>query len=394
MEVIIHNSIEALDEIIPEWEQVTNEFYEITIFQHIEWMKNWWELKKKNKEIIAYIVQIKKDNETIGVIPLYLSDKEFSNMRFRILRPIGVAHSDYLLPILSKKYMPEQLLRIAIQKIYADKDNWDCIHWGDVPEGSFFDLYLNKQIKEEKNKYIERKKTFYSPRLKLNKNIELVNDNISKKFLKGIRYYERKLKREGDLVYHSVTKEEEIEPIMKRHFEFHYERWKLTDTPSIYYTSPDEKQWLMNTIISLYRSGLLYLSYLTHNEDIAAIELGMADHRTRYLFMGTINPKFLNYSVGHIIVYKLVEEALAEGYEVMDFLTGEEEYKQKWGPVNKYKFEYLLFNTTSKSSLFRLINNSYYSTQFQQISLLKQILLKIWIRGCASIIGISDKYRK
>src|SRR5690625_378789 len=232
MKVIIHNRIEALNEIMPEWKKVTNDFYEITIFQNVEWMRNWWEHKKKSKEITAYIVQIKEENETIGVIPLYLSDKEFANIKFRILRPIGVAHSDYLLPILSKKYMPEHLLKIAIEKIYADKDNWDCIHWGDVPEDSIFDLYLNKQKKEKKHKYIKRKKAFYSPRVKLNKDIKLVESRMSKSFLKSIRYKKRKLKREGDLVYHRVTKEEDIEPIMNKHFKYHFERWKLMDTKS------------------------------------------------------------------------------------------------------------------------------------------------------------------
>src|SRR5690625_2993169 len=156
MEVIIHNHIEALDEIMPEWNKITSDFYEITIFQNINWMKNWWKHKKKTKKITAYIVQIKEENETIGVIPLYLSDKEFANKKFRILRPIGVAHSDYLLPIISKKYMPKQLLQIAIEKIYSDKANWDCIHWGDVPEDSMFDLYLTEQKRQAKHKWFGR----------------------------------------------------------------------------------------------------------------------------------------------------------------------------------------------------------------------------------------------
>lgn len=387
LKVIIHNHIEALEEIMPEWEQLTKGYFEITIFQHIDWMKNWWELKKKSKDITPYIMEIKDENNTVGIIPLYLSDKTFTNINFRILRPIGVAHSDYLIPILSKQYKPESLFNAMKKQLDRDKLYWDCIHWGDVPKGSILDMYLKKELKEQKN--IVRKKTYYSPRVTLNKDMDLVTDKISKKFLKGIRYYERKLKREGDLVYHRVKNEWEIEPIMDKHFEFHYDRWKNTETPSIYFKSKEEKEWLMNTIKSLFHKELLHLSYLTHNGEVAAIELGMADHRTRYLFMGTMNPKFLKYPIGHIIVYKLLEEACEKGYEVMDFLTGEEEYKQKWGPTNKDKIEYLLFNNSSKSALFRLINNTYYSKQFQEENIIKQTLFKLWIRGRVILLGFT-----
>src|SRR5690625_4940472 len=234
MDVIIHNRIEALEEIIPGYKQLKDEFREITMFQNVEWLKNWLNHKKKSKDVIPYIVDIRKENETIGVIPLYLSDKEFANIRFRILRPIGVDHSNYLIPILSKRFVPEQLIKIAMEKIYEDKRNWDCIHWGDLPKGSNFDSFFFNFRSHEKNKLVCRRKTSISPRLFLNKDFEKVREKYDQKLVKEILKKERRLKRDGRLTYNRVKEEAEIEPIMNAFFDMHCKRWANTDTPSRY----------------------------------------------------------------------------------------------------------------------------------------------------------------
>ncbi len=392
MKVTIHKHFEVIDEIFPEWEQLNNEFYDFTVFQSVEWMKIWWDLKENSREITPYIVEISKECKTIGIIPLYLSSKDFAKVKFRILRPIGVAYSNYLLPILSKKYLPEELIKIAMDKIYKDCKSWDCIHWGDIPKGSVFEKYLNKLTIGNQNKLIDKKEITFSPCVMLHQNLEKVKNNMSKSFLKGILYYERKLKREGDLQYHRVIKEQDIEPMMNMLFKFHEERWKLTDTPSIYKRNSDEKKWLMNIVKSLFNKGILYLTYLKHNDEIIAIELGMADAKTRYLLMGTMNPNFSKYPIGHIIVFKMIEEACIKGYEEMDFLSGVEPYKQKWGPINKKKFEYNFYNNSMKSSLFKLISHTYYSKQFIEKSFMYQFLMKSTIRSFSTLIGIKDKF--
>ncbi|MBS4220171.1 GNAT family N-acetyltransferase [Bacillus sp. FJAT-49711] len=390
MDVIIHKRIESLDRLVPKWEDLPDRFREATIFQDVEWMSDWWEQKKNSEEITPYIVEIRKKNETIGIIPLYLSEISFAKTRFRMLRPIGVGVINYLLPILSKNHSPEQVIKIAMNKIYKDKKNWDFILWSDLPEGSSFDTALLDLIKERESKRIERKKALISPQVVLDKDYEVVKSRCSKKFLKGIHYYERKLKREGDLHYHRVINEQDIEPIMNKLFDFHCERWKLTDTPSKFEV-PEERDLMLKKVRRLFNRDILHLSYLSHNEEIAAVELGFIDQKTRILYIGTTNPKFKKYPVGHIIVYKLMEEACAEGYEIMDFLGGNQEYKQKWGPVNVVNIDYLIFNSSIKSAMYRLINNTYNSKQFLQTFPFLRFPVKLMIWGSVFLLGVIDK---
>src|SRR5690625_4309500 len=118
MQIYIHKRIDALDEIMPKLEGLINKYHEVTIFQDIEWLKHWWRTNKIQGEITPYIVELTEGNEMIGAIPMYLSYREIMNVRFSILKPIGMELLNYLLPILSKRYCPEKILKFAFTKIY------------------------------------------------------------------------------------------------------------------------------------------------------------------------------------------------------------------------------------------------------------------------------------
>src|SRR5690625_261670 len=174
------------------------------------------------------MVEIKKGDKTIGILPLYCSTKTFLNVNFRILRPIGFVISDYLIPILSKDYSPEKQLRKAFDKIYEDKANWDYIEWTDIPEHSTFDSIFKSHVIKEYS-HIERNQCDVCPYLVLkNKTIEEIKLNMDEELLKKILSKERKLKKRGNLTYTKVLTEQEIEPVMNVFFDLHCERWGKT----------------------------------------------------------------------------------------------------------------------------------------------------------------------
>ncbi len=381
MEAIIHHNIEVLRDIIPKWKQLKNEFCEITIFQDVEWLMSWWEHKSKDHKISPYILDIKKDEQTVGVIPLYIAQKDFAHLRFRILRPIGLVEADSLIPILSKGFSSNDILKTALGKLYEDKHNWDCIQWGDLPEKTILDYYLNSNHFEKK-KMIYRKKTSFTPKLIMNDELEKIMGKINKKFLKDVQYDDRKMKREGALKFNIVKKDAEIGPIMRVFFDLHRKRWKNTATPSIF-ERKSEEDFFMELARKFHVNQLLYLAYITYNDDIIAVNFGMSDGETNWLFRHAINMKYRKFSIGHLLAYYIILNSYNDNYKVIDFLRGGEEFKQKWGTVNDINIEYLIFNNSRKSLLFRYIMNTYYSDGFEKKPLYKQVMAKTIIRGCA-----------
>ncbi|MBO0962943.1 GNAT family N-acetyltransferase [Neobacillus sp. MM2021_6] len=363
MKVIIHKEIDSLEKLLPKWEILYRDFREITVFQDIGWVKSWWYYKSKKDKMTPFIIEIRDEDKTIGIIPLYISQVRFARFNFRLLKPIGSELSDYLIPILSKEYSAEKLLSLAFKKIREDKLNWDCMEWGDIPAESYFLNFLSNQGLK-KYSLIEREKADICPFLLVNKNFEEVKKRFSKKFMNNILYNERRLNKDGELKYSRVTSEEEIVPILNKFFELHIERWGITNTPSKF-KGVEEREFLLLAAKNLFKSNLLHLEYLSHNGEILGVLFGMSDGIKNYIYHFAINIKFGKYSPGSLIIYYLILEACRDGHEIVDFLRGDEKYKENWGDFDKYNVKYIFFNYSIRSSLFKALKHFYmheYST--------------------------------
>lgn len=390
MQVLIHKDFDVLEKILPKWERLTEASHEITVFQDMSWLKSWWEHKDCKQAISPYIVEVIKGNETIGIMPLYCSMRSFASLKFRVLKPIGSIQSDYLIPILSKEHSPKELINKAIGKIYDDKQNWDFIDWSDIPEDSIFDKHLTNALAKEAI-LSKRKRTFICPYLTLDKDFANVKIKYDQKLVREILRKIRRLNRDGELGYHYVTEIDQIERVLTSFFDFHCERWENTDTPSRY-EQEEEREYSLKTAKSLFNSNLLHLSYLTYNDDIAAVEFAMADEQKIYLYLTAFNMKYRKHSVGNILLYKLIANACEQGYKIVDFARGEESYKEQWGTVETFNVQYHFFNKSLRSSLFRLINNTYYSKQFEQRNVISRFAIKTLIRGTAVLLSIYDRF--
>jgi CelD/BcsL family acetyltransferase involved in cellulose biosynthesis len=325
------------------------------------------------------------------MIPLYISHREFKNMTFRILKPMGTGNFDYILPLLSIKNSPEKQLKKAFEAIYDDKKSWDCIDWGDIPEHSIMDQMLRDPYLRKKM-LVKRKRSCICPYLPLKEDAEAVERQYDQKLLNEIVAKERKLKRKGKLLYQKVTRTCEIEPVLNKFFQFHCERWANSNTPSRFEDN-EEKEYILQAANRLFERGLLHLAYLIHNDNIAAVEFAMADRNKIYLYLTAFNQKYKNYSAGNILLYQLIRRACKEGFNIVDFTRGNESYKFLWGTRGKFNVECLLFHRSAKSRLLKGIYGIYYSEQTDPMFFGKRLLLKSIIRGTVFAFSIPGKFR-
>ena len=368
MNVLIHKEITAINKILPNWSKLKEEFFEITIFQDIHWIKEWWNYKSSQRNVTPYILEIKDKDQTVGIIPLYIHNLKLSGISFRILKPMGSELSDYLIPILSRKYSVESVLSKAFEEIMKDKSNWDYLEWENIPENSFFDDYLIQNLlgKYKTSKRIIGDSCSY---IMLEKDVEKLISNLDEKLLKNIHYKERKLKKKGSFEFKKVSDEKQIEPIMNIFFELHCTRWNDTPTPSKF-RFVEEREFLLQVAKNLFKSNLLHLTYLIQNDDVISVHFGMSDGNKLYGYLTAFDIRYRKFSVGVILDYHLLLLACKEGCEVFDFLRGDESYKNQWGAFNNYNVRYILFNNSIRSETFRIIykmtNSKFFSLYINQ----------------------------
>ncbi|MEC1374195.1 GNAT family N-acetyltransferase [Heyndrickxia oleronia] len=371
MEIFIHNRIETITNLLPNWSTLINEYHEVTIFQDISWLASWWEYKIKQIDITPYIIEIKNKDQTIGIFPFYLYKRTLAGMSIYVLKPIGSGESDYLTPVISKKYATEVTLQSVFSRLHEEKKTWDYIDWGEIPENSFLDTVLRKQSYLGKLLF-KRKKSDICPFINFTDNSDDFKIKLNKNLMKEIIKKDRRLKKEGKLVFSIVQSDQEIEPIMNTFFTFHCERWSNTDTPSKY-RNKEERDYAIRTAKNLFKSNLLHLAYLKYNNEIIAIDFGMTDGKKLYLYLHAINIKYKKYSVGQLLTYYLIEHAFKEGYQIVDFLRGDEDYKKKWGTDENFNVKYMIFNQSIKSKILYTLYKIRHSKTFNQPFILKRI---------------------
>lgn len=390
MDVYIHHRIEVLDRLIPKWDKLIADFYEITVFQYLEWMKDWWDYISKNQKITPYIIEVKDGNETIGIFPMYISRKKFAKFHFRVLRPIGYVDSDYLIPIISKKYSAIDILKKAMMSVVEDKENWDSIDWGDIPEKSLLDKFLNNIAANNGAQHMIRKKTDVCPYLVLDKDFEKVKPKIDKQFLGQTLSKERKMNRNGQLNFYMVKSPQEMEEIMQQLFKLHCKRWGNTNTPSRF-ECENERNYTLQVAKNLYHSNLLHLTYLTYNKKVVSVHFGMTDGKKVYFYTPAFDINFKKYSVGSILMYYLIRISCQEGYGEFDFMRGNENYKRLWGTSERFNVRYIAFNNNIRSLLFKFIRNTYYNSEFDKKPIVLQVGIKIFIRATTMIFSVYHK---
>lgn len=96
------------------------------------------------------------------------------------------------------------------------------------------------------------------------------------------------------------------------------------------------KTQMRKAIHNAFNAGWLQLAFLTVGGKKAASYLNF-DYRNRlYIYNSGLNPIFENLSPGWVLLGYLIEWAIAEGREAVDFMRGDEGYKYQLGGKDRF----------------------------------------------------------
>lgn len=387
MKVIIHRDIETLKRLLPTWKRLNEEYNDITIFQTKHWLENWWQVKNKEK-MTPYIIEVVNDRQTIGILPLCISYNMFLDKVFRTLKPIGWDNSDYLLPVLSRAFPWRETMYHAFNTIFEDCASWDYFEWSDIPKDGAIDKYLESFL-NQRGAVFKRIDGAVCPYIPLNTNTEDIRNQSEQAFLKQIRSKERRLMKKGSLTFKKVVNEADIAFVMTKLFDLHCRRWEHTDTPSSFLKDEEREVALLNAT-ALFQQHVLHLTYLLFNNDVIAVHFGMSDDKRLYYYLPAYDTDYRKYSVGNILTSHLIQHAAKEGYEIFDFLKGDEGYKWMFGAKEKKNITFSIYNQTLRSKINKNIAETYFSTQFKKKNLMYQFLKKLKVRGSLSTLGFIE----
>jgi len=298
-----------------------------------EWLFTWWQVNGGKKKL--WLITAWRGENLVALAPLMLEKR---NTLIRVLTNIGTPQSDIsgFIHALDDK----AAIKAITQYLVLNKKNWDILElnefpcaWVEQPEFSqSFNFNAFWSLKDH-NQH------FY---------IQLDHDDWEKYSERLARKFRYNLRR-------ALRLAEEIGPVELDRYQGNQVNWDIFKTiieinryahyPRLY-NSPSEQQLIKELVERMALNQNYFEVYiLSVNKKPIAYEYGFVyqgrfeDWRSGF---DTRLPS--NVSIGKVLAMKVTQACISGTYTEIDFLRGDEAYKQEWVPSSRDFTKIRIFN--------------------------------------------------
>lgn len=330
MQFTLHRSFPFSEEIAAEWNQLLAASITDVPFLRHEYLSTWWETRggsewPESSELA--LVTAEQDGHLVGIAPLFFAQNREGDPSLLLLGSIEI--SDYLDFIVRPEDLPvfipgllDYLSGIPIQ--------WKTLDVQNLLETSPSLPALQSEAgRRGWSCSVER--TYHAPHIPLVGDFEGYLSGIDKKQRHEIRRKMRRASEAGGIDWYIVTDESTLEAEIEAFLHL-----MATDPRKAAFLSDAMRSQMRSAIRAAFRAGWLQLAFLTVNGEKAAVYLNF-DYRDRiWVYNSGFDQRFLEYSPGWVLLGNLLQWANENQRQEFDFMRGDEEYKYRFGGVDKY----------------------------------------------------------
>lgn len=301
------------------WDDLVARSPGATIFQSHGWMRAWWRSQSTDAWSM-HLVAAYRDRALVGLGPFF-SEGDASRATVRL---IGEGHADYQ-GLIVENNEPETVAAI-LERLLAVTRRSANIHFDELPVDSPLESWLGKS---SANRPLTFAKTGLTPcpRLRLRGRTQEVQQLLSKK---SLRRHRSALERTGRVEIRHETQAEAIRPYLPLFFEQHVRRWSPTAFPSLF-RKPQNRDFYCGLLDELCPRGRIVFSVLRVDDRPIACHFGLVSNSSLLWYKPAFDVDWARCSPGEVLLGFLIEYAVANDYEMLDFTRGDEKFKSRFG---------------------------------------------------------------
>jgi CelD/BcsL family acetyltransferase involved in cellulose biosynthesis len=334
MEFHVHQDFSEFSE--AEWNGLVEQSFTDTPFSRFEYLSQWWatrgggewsaEVNGRPPELV--LVSARENGQLVGLAPLFLTEYDGQNP----LMLVGsIEISDYLDLIVRESDLPRFLSGLLDFLGSFDAGNWSALDWYNLPDSSPTLAALNAEA-------VRRGWTYHedvyrpTPRIPLNGSFEDYLARIDKKQRHEIR---RKLRRaaesEKNVAFTIVNGTEDIDAEIDAFFDL-----MVQDPGKAEFLHPAMREQMTATIQSAHAHGYLWLAFLEVDGEKTAASLNFDYRNKLWGYNSGVSSEHRELSPGWVLLAHTIQWCTENDRYEFDFMRGDEEYKYRFGGVNKY----------------------------------------------------------
>jgi CelD/BcsL family acetyltransferase involved in cellulose biosynthesis len=277
------------------------------------------------------ILCVKEDKKIVAIAPLRQSRIAFKgSFGYEIIEPIAYGNTDYSSFILSDK--PFKSLYLLLTYL-GSKNDWDYLYIHDIPEKSIMlDLLLkNKRLFPR----IKIENGIICPYITIPTSMEAFFKSLSANFRKNLRKSLRKLEHDhGKVEFKEYNEIDSLDNSLDIFFNLHQKRWILKGY-SGNFSEQKQRNIFRSTAKLFSKKNWLGLYFLTIDNKPLAAKYCLNYKQKLYGNLSGWDPEYYRYSIGNLLMMKILEKCVQEKIKEYDFMQGDEMYKFKW--TKKYR---------------------------------------------------------
>jgi CelD/BcsL family acetyltransferase involved in cellulose biosynthesis len=326
----LHKDFSEIDSIT--WNSLVVQSIADTPFSRHEYLSEWWKTlgggEWLHQSVELVLVSATESDQLIGIAPLFIT--EYENRRAIML--IGsIEISDYLDLIVREADLSSFLSGLIDFLASSLAERWSAIDWYNLPNHSPTLAALKADSEGRGWTYHEE---IYrpTPRIPLNGSFEEYLSRIDKKQRHEIR---RKMRRaaesELNVRFVLIDKKANIEEEINNFFEL------MTQDPNkANFLHPAMREQMTVTIRSAFENCYLWLAFLEVSGVKVAASLNFDYNNKLWGYNSGVSREHMELSPGWVLLGHVIQWCCENGRSEFDFMRGDEEYKYRFGGVNRF----------------------------------------------------------
>lgn len=331
MDFTIHSEFPY--EMCAEWNALLEQSSTHVPFLRSEYLSDWWATRGGGEwpdDSHLVIITARENDRLIGIAPLFIAEYE-GEKQLLLLGSIEI--SDYLDLICREadlEHFISDMLDFIKTRLF-DKGLAVGLDLYNIEDDSPT-LSVLEETAETRGMEINIRKLQHSPFIPLPDNWESYLEGLDKKQRHEIR---RKMRRasegEATVVLYFTEDAGKLEDDMEDFFELMEQDEAKED-----FLSPMMREQMKSVMRCAFNEKCLQLAFLEIGGHKAAAYLSFDFLNRIWVYNSGLDRRYMEYSPGWVLLGYLVQWAIQHGRQEFDFMRGDEDYKYKFGAVDRY----------------------------------------------------------
>ena len=331
MEYTLHKTDQAWEDLSEAWQALLPESFFPVPFLHPAYLQTWWQTKgggEWSPDSKLAIITAHEAERLVGIAPLFVGQKADEKAALHFLGAIEV--SDYLDFIARRED-----LSAFIEGLLDFIKRSDALETKDLVLENFIDSSLSlaelEAIAAKKDWAFSRETLQPSPYIPLPDDFETYLAGLDKKQRHEIRRKLRNASNGHETLWYFVEDADKLDEELQSFTDMmRHEESKDS------FLKPEMEAFVHASARRFFELGLLKLAFLTIDGEKASAFLSFLCCDKLLVYNSSRSDKWMPLSPGWVLLARQIEWAISNGFKEVDLMRGDENYKYKFGGVDRF----------------------------------------------------------